>query len=211
MLQEVQGLSERFAGKVVGQPRATQRKLPAAVTRTDPDRELRRWLRTWAAQNARKGFRRAWADLRAEGTVVNRKKVQRLWREEGLRVNVGKVRKRNGTSTTPITDADAPDVVWGVDFQPDSTRDGRMFKIASMVDEHTRESLLDITERSITAERLVNELETIIAIWGLPKVLRADNGPQFISTALADSCRNRIGIAFIAPGHPWRNGYVESF
>lgn len=211
MLQEVLGLSERFACKVVGQPRATQRKPPAASTTADPNRELRSWLRTWAAKNPRKGFRRAWADLRAEGTVVNRKKVQRLWREEGLRVNVRKVRKRNGASTTAITDADAPNVVWAIDFQFDSTRDGRMFKIASMVDEHTRESLLDVTERSITAEHLVGELDRIIAARGLPQVLRVDNGPEFISTALAQFCRNRVGIAFIPPGQPWRNGYVESF
>jgi putative transposase len=127
----------------------------------------RAWLRDWAGQNPRKGFRRAWADIRAEGTVVNKKKVQRLWREEGLRVNVRKVRKRNGESTTPIADADAPNAVWSIDLNRpefESTSEGRMFKLASMLDEHTRESLLHITERSITAERLVSELEAVMAV-----------------------------------------------
>ena len=85
MLQDVLDVSQRFACKVVGQPRSTQRTPPAAHTPADPDVELRAWLRTWAGANPRKGHRRAWAALRAEGMVVNRKKVQRLWREEGHR------------------------------------------------------------------------------------------------------------------------------
>lgn len=116
MLQQVLGMSQRFACTVVGQPRSTQRTPPAATTRADPDAGLRAWLRTWAGQHPRAGHRRAWAALRAEGMVVNRKKVQRLWREEDLRVAVRKVRKRHGTTTTPITEADAPNVVWAVDF-----------------------------------------------------------------------------------------------
>ena len=81
MLQDVLDVSERFACKVVGQPRSTQRKQPAGQTPDDPDAELRAWLRTWAGQNPRKGHRRAWAALRAEGMEINRKKVQRLWRD----------------------------------------------------------------------------------------------------------------------------------
>ena len=215
MLQDVLDVSERFACKVVGQPRSTHRKPPAAHTTDDPDRDLREWLRTWAAANPRKGYRRAWAALRAEGTTssqrVNRKKVQRLWREEGLRVPQRKVRKRNGTTTTPITDADAPNVVWAIDFQFDSTRDGRMFKIASMVDEHTRESLLDITARSITGQDVVNAIDAVIAQRGAPLVIRADNGPELVCAAIKDYCMGRIGNHYIAPGQPWRNGYVESF
>ncbi len=211
MLQDVLDVSQRFACKVVGQPRSTQRTPPAAHTPADPDVELRAWLRTWAGQNPRKGHRRAWAALRAEGMVINRKKVQRLWREEDLRVAVRKVRKRNGTTTTPITDADAPNVVWAVDFQFDSTRDGRMFKIASMVDEHTRESLLDITERSITGPDLIAAIDRVVTCRGLPKVIRADNGPELVCQALQEYCDDRIGVHYIAPGQPWLNGYVESF
>lgn len=121
------GPSQRFACRVVGQPRSTQRKELARNTPDDPDADLRKWLRDWAKANQRKGFRRAWADLRAAGWVINKKKVQRLWREEGLRVNVRKIRKRAGASTTPITEADAPKVVWAIDFQFDSTTEGRKF------------------------------------------------------------------------------------
>lgn len=211
MLQDVLDVSERFACKVVGQPRSTQRTQPADQTPDDPDADLRAWLRAWAGANPRKGHRRAWAALRADGMEINRKKVQRLWREEDLRVAVRKVRKRSGTSTTPITDADAPNVVWGADLQFDSTRDGRMFKIASMVDEHTRESLMDLTERSITGADFVNALDAIIAARGAPKVIRLDNGPELVSQALQAYCDQRIGLHYIPPGQPWMNGYAESF
>ncbi|MCD2158147.1 IS3 family transposase [Rhodococcus cerastii] len=127
MLQETMELSQRFAYKVVGQPRSTQRKELRKKTPDDPDADLRKWLRDWAKANQRKGFRRAWADLRADGWVINKKKVQRLWREEGLRVNVRKIRKRAGAGAAPITEADAPKVVWAIDVQFDWTIEGRKF------------------------------------------------------------------------------------
>ena len=111
----------------------------------------------------------------------------------------------------PIIDADAPNVVWAIDFQHDSTADGHKFKIASMVDEHTRESLLDITARSITGEDLVRALKLIIAVRGLPVLIRCDNGPELVSDALREFCEELIGIGYIPPGEPWRNGFIESF
>ena len=109
-------------------------------------------------------------------------------------------------------DADAPKVVWALDFQFDSTIDGKAIKIASMVDEHTRESLLNIVERSITAERLIDELERCFAAaGGPPMVLRMDNGPELISLALQQFCAGKVGMSYIPPGTPWNNGYIESF
>lgn len=94
-----------------------------------------------------------------ERRKVNKKKIHRLWREEGLQVKVVSPRKRAGVSSIPPIEADAPNVVWAIDFQFDSTIDGKAIKIASIVDEHTRVSLLNIVERSITAERFVAELK----------------------------------------------------
>ena len=109
--------------------------------------------------------------------MINKKKVQRLWREEGLRVKARKIRKRPGASTTPITEADAPKVVWAIDFQFVFTTDGRKFKISLMVDEHTRQSVLNIVERSIPAEDLVTALEKSSALWGgPPRVCGATTG-----------------------------------
>jgi putative transposase len=121
-------------------------------------------------------------------------------------------RKRAGVSSVPQLLADAPNVVWAIDFQFDSTVDGKAIKIASMIDEHTRVSLLHLVERSITAERLVAELEAVFgAAGGPPKVLRMDNGPELVSQALQRFCGGKVGLYYIPPGAPWDNGYIESF
>ena len=92
-------------------------------------------------------------------------------------------------------------MVWAIDFQFDSTIDGKAIKIASMIDEHTRLSLLHVVERSITGERLVFELEkAFAAAGGPPKVLRLDNGPEMVSQALQRFCENTTGMVYIPPG-----------
>ncbi|WP_280493247.1 IS3 family transposase [Nocardia asiatica] len=212
MLVQVKGMSERFACKVVGVHRSTFRRLPLDQTPDDPDAGARAWLREYARKNPCHGFRRAWAALRFdEGHRVNRKRVHRLWKQEGLRVRVHHRRKRLGSSSVPAVAADAPMTVWALDFQFDSTVDGRAVKIASMVDEHTRESLLHLVERSITGEKLVTELARVFTLRGTPRVLRCDNGPEMISATLQRFCADRVGITYIPPGTPWNNGYIESF
>ena len=213
MLTTTLSLSERLACKAVGLARSTYRRLPVAQTPADPDAEMRAWLRCYAAKHPCHGFRRAWAALRYdERREVNKKKVHRLWREEGLQVRVHSPRKRAGVSSIPPVDADAPKVVWAIDFQFDSTIDGKAIKIASMIDEHTRCSLLHLVERSITAERLVTELERVFAATGgPPRVLRMDNGPELVSQALQRFCDGKVGLSYIPPGCPWDNGYIESF
>ena len=165
---------------------------------------MRVWLRAYATKHPCHGFRRAWAALRHdEGRAINVKKVHRLWCEEGLQRRVHSPRKRAGTSSVPEVIADAPKVVWAMDFQFDSTTDGKAIKIASMVDEHTRESLLHLVERSITAERLVDELEKVFATaGGPPKVLRMDNGPELISQALQQFCDGKVGLVLYPAGYP---------
>jgi transposase InsO family protein len=210
------GLSERFACRVTGQNRITQRRPPAATTPADPDAAVRAWLRTWARDHPRRGFGNAYHDARAEGCAINHKKVQRLWREEGPvchhRVPQRRRRKRLGTSTTgPVPIADAPNRVWAVDFQFDATTDGRPVKIVSIVDEHTRECLDGLIERGITGDNLISELDRLAAIRGYPVVLRCDNGPELACSAMSEWAGERVGLHFIPPGQPWRNGYIESF
>jgi putative transposase len=136
MLKEMLSMSERLACKAVGLARSTYRRVPIAHTPADPDADLRAWLRAYALKHPCHGFRRAWAALRHdEHREVNKKKVHRLWREEGLRVRVHSPRKRAGVSSIPLVVADAPKVVWALDFQYDSTIDGKAVKIASMIDE----------------------------------------------------------------------------
>lgn len=124
----------------------------------------------------------------------NHKRVQRLWREEGLRVPQRRRRKRLGTSTTtdaPV--ADAPDRVWAVDFQFDATTDGRPIKMVSIIDEHTRECLGGLVERFITSDILIGELDRLAAHRGYPAVLRCDNGPELACAAMADWAGARLG------------------
>lgn len=144
------GVSERFACRVTEQHRATQRHEPLSKTPEDPDAALRAWLRQYAKDHPPRGFRPAYHDARGEGWRVNHKKIQRLWREEGLRVPLRRKRKRHGSSTAPPdVVAHAPNRVCAVDFQFDVTTDGRPIKIVSIIDEHTRECLGGMVERSI--------------------------------------------------------------
>ena len=213
MLIDTLSMSERLACKAVGLARSTHRGLPMAQTPADPDAKMRSWLRAYATKRPCHGFRRAWAALRYdERREVNKKKIHRLWREEGLQVRVHSPRKRSGVSSVPPLQADAPNVVWAIDFEFDSTTDGKAVKIASMIDEHTRCSLMNIVERSITAERPVTELEEAFAVAGGPrKVLRMDNGPELVSQALQQFCEDKAGLFYIPPGEPWVNGHIESF
>ena len=184
----------------------------AKDTPADPDKHLRATLRRYSSAHPCHGFRRAHAYLVHDvGMEINLKKVQRLWREEGLTRKTPRKEVRRGKTTTPVVKATRPNHVWSIDFQYDVTRDGRAVKIVSMIDEFTRESLIDMVERSIDAEALAKALSTVFAARGVPGVLRMDNGPEFISKRLARLCGKRIGMAFIPPGTPWNNGYVESF
>ena len=206
------GVSERFACRVVGQHRSTQRHRAVSSTPADPDAALRAWLRTYARDHPRRGFRPAYYEARAEGWVVNHKKVQRLWREEGLRVPQRRRRRRCGATTVGAPAADAPDRVWAVDFQFDATSDGRPIKIVSILDEHTRECLGGLVERSVTGTDLIGELDRVAARRGTyPAVLRCDNGPELVCAAMTQWAAGRVGLHFIPPGQPWRNGHVESF
>src|SRR5215217_5311224 len=140
-LQQMFGVPERWACRLVGQHRSTQRHQPVEP---DRDRALRAELRQLSRAHPRWGYRRAHAVLREQGWVVNRKAVQRLWREEGLRVPVRRrKRQRLGSSSCPADRlaAEHPNHVWALDYQFDQTIDGRILKLLNVVDEHTREAL----------------------------------------------------------------------
>jgi putative transposase len=214
MIIERFGLSERRACTISGQHRSTQRhKPPRKGARDDA---LRERLRKLSAEHPRWGYRLAWGRLREEGWAVNRKKIQRLWREEGLRVPQRKrKRHRVGDSTVPAKRlrAERPNHVWALDFQFDTTTDGRTLKLLHVVDEHTREALAIRVARSIDADHAVGVLDQIGRERGTrPELIRMDNGPEMTANALRDWCREgSSGRSFIEPGSPWQNPFVESF
>jgi len=210
-LQERFGVSERLACRVAGQHRSTQRK-PCAP-RPIEDAELRAELRAIAKAHPRWGYKMATRIVRREGWHVNRKRVQRLWRQEGLkRPPQGRKRRRVRLDTTERLTARRPNHVWAIDFEFDETTDQRRLKLANIVDECTREALAMRVGRHCTAEDLITELEALVVTYGAPASLRCDNGPELIANALREWCRfSRIGISYIEPGSPWENPYIESF
>jgi putative transposase len=179
------------------------------------DVALRERLRKLSAERPRWGYRRAHAQLLGEGWSLNRKRVQRIWREEGLRVPVkAKKRRRLGDSTVAARRLRAcrPDQVWALDFQHDATEDGRELKFLNVVDEFTREALAIEVERTINADATVEVLERLAKERGAPANVRADNGPELIAWVLREWCRREAtATAYIEPGSPWQNPYIESF
>jgi putative transposase len=176
-LQRVLGLSQRLACRIVGQHRSTQRHQP---TEPERDQALRQQLRAFSRAHPRWGYRRAHAQLLHQGWVVNRKAIQRLWREEGLRVPAQRrKRQRLGTSTTPADRlaAEHPDHVWALDYQFDQTEDGRRLKLLNVVDEHTREALTIAVDRRIDADATVAVLDQLVVERGRPpRFIRMDMG-----------------------------------
>jgi putative transposase len=162
------------------------------------------------------GYRRAHAQLGEQGWVVNRKAVQRRWREEGLRVPARRrKRQRLGVSTTPADRlaAEHPNHVWALDYQFDQTEDGRRLKLLNVVDEHTREALSITVDRRIDADTTVKLLDRLVTEQGaVSRFIRMDNGPELTANALRAWCRcTGTGTSSIEPGAPWQNPYVESF
>ncbi len=212
MLRDRFGVSERRACTVVGQHRSTQRLSPATIT--DDEQQLREFLGDFSKRRPRWGWRRAAKTARRSGWRVNDKRVRRLWRDEGLRVPQRRRKKRlTGIGThigamCPIR----PNALWALDFQFDTTADGRTLKMLNVIDEFTRECPAIEVDRTIDADRVVAVLDRLMLERGAPGFVRFDNGPEFIAHAVADWCRfNDVDIVFIDPGSPWQNAWIESF
>ena len=206
-------VSQRRACALLEQPRSTQRLSPTVPS--DYEQTLRARLRELAKERPRYGYRRLHALLVREGFGVNHKRVQRLCRDEGLRVRVKKrKRARLGQSTNPQDRLSAarPNHVWALDFPFDQTSDCRVLKYLNITDEFSKEALAIEVERSMSGDDIVTILERLINVHGAPEFVRMDNGTEMTSNTVADWCRLRAAeISFIDPGSPWQNAYVESF
>jgi putative transposase len=197
---------------VVGQHRSTQRLAPPPPAAEDE--RLRAWLRAFSTARLRWGWRRAAKGLRKERWKINNKRVQRVWREEGLKVPYRKRKKRLvgvGTDVGAMCPI-APNALWALDFQFDVTAEGRTIKMLNVIDEFTRECPAIVVDRTIDADKVVATLDRLMITRGAPAFVRFDNGPEFIAYAVADWCRfNGVGTVFIDPGSPWQNAWIESF
>jgi len=205
-------VSERRACEVLDQPRSSQRYV--AQPRSDEAALSKRMLEL-AQQRPRFGYRRIACLLRREGWQASDTRVYRLWRREGLKVPQKKrKRRRLGRSENGCVhrQAEHKDHVWCWDFVFDRTENGSQVKWLSIVDEHTRECLALKADRSITSEDVIDTLAELFAMRGVPKCIRSDNGPEFISKAIQSWLKKlQIETLYVTPGSPWENGFVESF
>ena len=212
MLMDRLSISERRACRAIDQPRSTQRR-PAPVPGTEEE-HLRSRLRDLARAHPRYGYRRMTTILRREGYCVNHKRIQRLCRDEGLRV-LKKAKKRSRVGTTVINGArlrsTRPNEVWAIDYQFDQTTNFKTLKLLNITDEFTKEALAIDVHRSITSDHTVNVLEAIVAQRGTsPQFLRMDNGTELTANALRDWCRfSESGSVYIEPGSPWENPFID--
>ena len=206
------GVSERRACRVAGQPRSTHRRRPTA--RPVEERLVDRML-ALVRRHPRYGYRRIWAVLRAEGWRVNRKRVHRLWRRQGLKVPQKQRKKRRlGRAENGCVRrrAEHPDDVWAWDFIFDRTADGRSLKWLTVTDEYTRENLVLEVRRRMPAAAVIEVLAELMRERGVPRHIRSDNGPEFIAQAIRQWLGGLgVEVLYIEPGAPWENGYAESF
>ena len=206
------GVSERRACAVIDQPRSSQRY---QRRRNDEEQPLVNRMVGLARRQPRHGYRMITGTLRAEGWFVNRKRVYRLWRREGLKVRqIRRKRRRLGASINSCTRrrAACPNDVWAWDFVFDRTSNGRQLKWLSIVDEFTRECLCLSVGRRFTSLDVIDELVSLSGSRGLPQHIRSDNGPEFIAGEIR-AWLKRLGVEtlYVEPGAPWENGYAESF
>jgi putative transposase len=205
-------VSERRACRVLDQPRSTQRRKKHIPS--DEPRLVRRMTQL-ASDYGRYGYRRVTALLQTEEWRVNHKRIERLWRQEGLKVPQKQPKRRrlwlNDGSCVRLRAAHK-DHVWSYDFVMDRTSDGRSFRMLTLIDEHTRECLSIDVARSLKSEDVLERLSDLFVRRGVPKYIRSDNGPEFTAHKVRDWLeRVKVQTLFIEPGSPWENGYIESF
>jgi putative transposase len=201
------GYSQRRACGLIAIDPKTVRRKPKTT-----DAAIRERLRSLAAERRRFGYRRLGILLQREGFNMNKKKLYRLYREEGLAVRRRRGRKRATGTRAPMALPDGPNQRWSLDFVADTLAFGRRFRILCIVDDFTREALALIVDTSIGGQRMARELDTLIARRGKPATIVSDNGTEMTSRAILEwTNRTRIEWHYIAPGKPQQNGFVESF
>jgi transposase InsO family protein len=198
---------------VLGQHRSTQRRVPRG---RDDEARLTADIIDLASQYGRYGYRKIAALLRSTaGWVVNDKQVERIWRREGLKVPSKQPKKGrlwlNDGSCIRLR-AERPNHVWSYDFVEDRTHDGRKSRMLNLIDEFTHECLAIRVNRKLKAIDVIDVLSDLFILRGVPEHIRSDNGAEFVAKAVQDWI-HAVGAktAYIVPGSPWENGFIERF
>jgi putative transposase len=202
------GLSQRRACGLIGITRRSLRRVPAA----DRNVELRQRLRILAEERRRWGSPMLYLILRREGFAVNHKRVERLYREEGLSLRRRRRRKCLSHLRVVRPAPQAANQRWAVDFIHDAIQGGRRYRALAVIDEWSRECLALEVDFSLTGERVKRVLERLRDWRGVPAVIQADNGPEFRGHVLDQwAYDNRVQLQFIERGKPIQNAFIESF
>lgn len=198
---------------MLGQHRSTQRRVPDG---RDDEEQLTADIIALARQYGRYGYRKIAELLRSQsGWVVNDKRVERIWRREGLKVPHKQPKKGrlwlNDGSCIRLR-AERPNHVWSYDFVEDRTHEGRKYRMLNVLDEFTHEALAIRIDRKLNSTDVIDVLTDLFILRGTPEHVRSDNGPEFIAKAVQEWIA-AVGArtAYIAPGSPWENGFIESF
>jgi len=176
------------------------------------DEAIRTRLRDLAQLRRRYGCPRLHVLLKREGLVINHKRTERLYREEGFSLRLKKRKKRIAILRVVMPPAERPDQRWSMDFVSDALDTGRRFKVLTIVDDYSRECPALEVDTSLNGKRVVQVLERLAALRGLPEVITVDNGPEFSGKTLDEwAYKNKVRLNFIRPGKPVENAYIESF
>lgn len=182
---------------------------------SDDEEVLTRDIVTLATEFGRYGYRRITALLRAQGWSVNHKRVERIWRREGLKVPKKQPKRGrlwlNDGSCIRLR-PERPNHVWAYDFVSCRTHDGRAVRMLTLIDEFSRECLAIRAARNLKSDNILEILTELFTLRGVPEHIRSDNGPEFTAKVVR-RWLPKVGVQtlFIEPGSPWENGYCESF
>lgn len=202
------GISERRACALVQVTRKTLRRPPSI----DRNVELRTRLRELADQRRRFGSPRLHVLLRREGWAINHKRVERLYREEGLSLRLRRRKKRPSHLRVVLPLADGPDQRWAMDFVADTLWNGRRVRLLAIIDTWNREAVWIEADHSLSGKRVARVLEQLRCCGRHPALIQVDNGPEFTSRALDEwAHRHGVTLQFIRPGKPVENAFIESF
>lgn len=211
-VQQKLGISERRACAALGQSRGSHRR---PKIQKDDEEKLTAAIIRLASQYGRYGYRRITALLRVEGWMINRKRVERIWRREGLKVPQRQKKRRrlylNDGSCIRLRPC-WPNHVWAYDFVADKLTDGTKIRTLTVIDEYTRECLSLRTGYSLKADDVMDVLTDLFITRGIPDYIRSDNGSEFTARSIKNWLP-KLGVKtlYIEPGSPWENGYNESF
>ncbi len=202
------GLSQRQACRLAKVTRSSIRY----QAHPQDDQALQEQLEQIKHKHPRFGIPRAHALLRADGQIINRKRVERVWRRSGLQVPQRPKKRKIRTGRSVPCQAEYPNHVWCYDFQQDGLLSGRKIRLLNILDEFTREWLSVTVGVSLTSQSVIAALRPLFLSRGVPRFVRSDNGPEFIATEVQEWLRESGATPhYIDPGCPWQNGFQESF